>query len=160
MPVPGWRRRVVERMSHCGDPHTGFVWWRCDPCGVDRLVAASCKASGVCPRCGGRRMASVAAHLAERVLPPVPVRQWVVTFPQPLPRLLAWLPELRAHLRDATGQADGQSGMVACLQTFTGDLRLFVHVHALVPDGVFVPTAAGARFVAAPPPTRDALQRF
>ncbi|MFT4627972.1 MAG: hypothetical protein ACI8PZ_006666, partial [Myxococcota bacterium] len=102
-------------------------------------------------------MASVAAHLAERVLPPVPLRQWVVTFPQPLPRLLAWRPELlravlaalsstlRAHLREATGQADGQAGMVAFLQTFTVDLRLFVHVHALVPDGVFVPTAAGAR---------------
>ncbi|MFT4628087.1 MAG: hypothetical protein ACI8PZ_006781 [Myxococcota bacterium] len=71
VPVPGWRRRVVERMSRCGDPYTGFVWWRCDPCGVDRLVASSCKVSGVCPRCGGRRMGSVAAHLAERVLPAV-----------------------------------------------------------------------------------------
>ena len=45
--------------------------------------------------------------------------------------------------------SDGPSGMVAFIQTLTGDLRLYVHVHALVPDRVFVPTASGARRVAA-----------
>ena len=157
-------------MSHCGDPHGGFVWLRCTPCGVDRVVAVSCKASAVCPRCGGRRMASLAAHLVERVLPRVRLRQWVLTLPQPLPRLLAWRPELLARVLAAlsrtlqsdlqlrSGAADGQSGLVAFVQTCTSDLRLFVHVHALVPDGVFVATANGTQFVSAPPPTQVSLQ--
>ena len=34
---------------------------------------------GFCPSCGGRRMADTAAHLVHRVLPRVPVRQWVLT---------------------------------------------------------------------------------
>ena len=24
--VAAWRRRVVERLGRCGDPHAGFVW--------------------------------------------------------------------------------------------------------------------------------------
>ena len=36
---------------------------------------------GFCPSCGGRRMADTAAHLVDRVLPRVPVRQWVLTLP-------------------------------------------------------------------------------
>src|SRR4030095_9431038 len=32
---------------------------------------------GVCPYCGGRRMAETAVHLVDRVFPIVPVRQWV-----------------------------------------------------------------------------------
>ena len=114
--------------------------------------------------------ASLAAHLVERVLPRVRLRQWVLTLPQPLPRLLAWRPELlsrvlaalsrtlQADLQQRSGAADGQSGLVAFVQTFTSDLRLFVHVHALVPDGVYVATAKGAQFVSAPPPTRASLQ--
>lgn len=38
----------------------------------------SCKARGVCPSCAGRRMANAAAHLVDRVLPAVPVRQSVL----------------------------------------------------------------------------------
>ena len=45
--------------------------------------------------------------------------------------------------------SDGPSGRVAFVQALTGDLRLTLHVHALAPDGVFVPTASGARRVAA-----------
>jgi hypothetical protein len=47
---------------------------------------------------------------------------------------------------------------LAFVQTFTSDLRLFVHVHALVPDGMYVATPTGAQFVSAPPPTRASLQ--
>ncbi len=39
-------------------------------------------------------MASTAANLVDHVLPNQPMRQYVFTFPQPLPRLLAWRPEL------------------------------------------------------------------
>ena len=39
---------------------------------------------GFCPSCGGRRMADTAAHLVDRVLPEVPMRQWVLTLTYPL----------------------------------------------------------------------------
>ena len=48
----------------------------CDICGHDRVVAFSCKGRSVCSSCCGRRMADTAAHLVDRVLPDVPIRQW------------------------------------------------------------------------------------
>jgi hypothetical protein len=53
----------------------GFARFRCG-CGLDRLVAFSCKGRGFCASCGGRRMTERAAHLVEHVFPDVPVRQW------------------------------------------------------------------------------------
>jgi hypothetical protein len=56
-------------------------------CGKDELVACSCKGRGFCPSCGARRMADLAAHLVDAVLPHAPVRQWVLSLPlsRPLP---------------------------------------------------------------------------
>ena len=59
-------------------------------CTFERLVPFSCKGRGFCPSCGGRRMTERAAHLVDEVLPPVPVRQWVLTLPYRLRYLLAW----------------------------------------------------------------------
>ena len=42
------------------------------------VVAFSCKGRGVCPSCNGRHMTQTAAHLVDHVIPPVPVRQWVI----------------------------------------------------------------------------------
>ncbi|MBI3768550.1 MAG: methyltransferase domain-containing protein [Deltaproteobacteria bacterium] len=55
--------------------------FRCDACPSERLVPFSCKARAVCPSCGGCRMAERAAHLADHVLPVVPIRQWVLSLP-------------------------------------------------------------------------------
>ncbi len=41
----------------------------------------SCKGRGFCPSCCGRRMADTAVHLCDEVLPEVPIRQWVLSFP-------------------------------------------------------------------------------
>ena len=43
-------------------------------------------------------MAEAAAHLVEHVIPKVPVRQWVLSFPIPLRRLFAVHPELLAPI--------------------------------------------------------------
>src|SRR5437870_13901819 len=43
-----------------------------------------------CSSCGGRRMADTAAHLVDRVLPEVPVRQWVLSLPFALRYRLAY----------------------------------------------------------------------
>ncbi len=53
-------------------------------CGHEKRVAFSCKRRGICPSCGARRMAETAAWLVDRVIPRVPVRQWVLSFPIPL----------------------------------------------------------------------------
>ena len=45
-------------------------------------MAFSCKGRGVCPSCNGRHMAKTAAHLVDHVIPPVPVRQWVISVPK------------------------------------------------------------------------------
>lgn len=44
--------------------------------------------------CRARRMAQTAAHLVEHVIPRVPVRQWVLSFPIPLRFRLASHPHL------------------------------------------------------------------
>jgi hypothetical protein len=49
------------------------------------LVPFSCRARGVCPSCNARRMAEVAVHLTDHVLPHLPQRQWVLALPKRLP---------------------------------------------------------------------------
>jgi hypothetical protein len=68
----------------------GFVHLKCDRCDHGFVVAFSCKNRGVCSSCAGRRMANAAAHLVDRVLPNVPVRQWVLSLPFELRRLVAF----------------------------------------------------------------------
>ena len=57
---------------------------RCANCGHDFLIAYSCKCRGVCPSCTTRRMVETAAHLADHVIPHLPVRQWVLSVPKRL----------------------------------------------------------------------------
>ena len=143
----------------CGWLAGGFARFRCAACGLDRLVAFSCKGRGFCPSCGGRRMAERAAHLVDHVFPDVPVRQWVLSLPYRLRYRLAWDHDLcravvavfmravlgwlrrRAQLGDVAG---GRGGAVVVLQRFGGALNLNVHIHALVLDGVFAKDRAGA----------------
>ncbi|MBW2727016.1 MAG: transposase zinc-binding domain-containing protein [Deltaproteobacteria bacterium] len=80
-PVAYFVERELRAYLECGVLAHGFLRVHCDGCGHDRLVAFSCKGRGFCPSCGGRRMADTAACLVDRVLPEVPVRQWVLTLP-------------------------------------------------------------------------------
>jgi len=88
-PLPRYVERAFRDYLSCGVFAHGFLRFHCDKCGEDLLVAFSCKGRGVCPSCGQRRMCNTAAHLVDRVLPSVPVRQWVLSLPlelRPLPR--------------------------------------------------------------------------
>jgi len=89
-PVARFVEREIRAYLECGVLAHGFLRVHCDGCGHDRLVAFSCKRRGFCPSCGGRRMADAAAHLIDRVLPEVPVRQWVLTIPYPRSSRCAW----------------------------------------------------------------------
>jgi hypothetical protein len=120
-------------------------------------------------------MAQTAAHLADRVIPPVPVRQWVVSIPKRLRGFLAdrpqavaaltkiFLAEIERTLLTASGvtsDADAQSasrprlGAVSFLHRFGSALNRHVHLHACVTDGVFMPSSeATTAFLPARPVT-------
>ncbi|XYH96289.1 transposase zinc-binding domain-containing protein [Sorangium sp. So ce1128] len=87
----GLPRYVVEEFQsylRCGIFAHGFTRCHCDSCGHDLLVAFSCKRRGICPSCSSRRMCNEAAHLVDRVLPNVPIRQWVLSLSYELRGLL------------------------------------------------------------------------
>jgi len=79
--LPRYVEKELRAYLACGDFSQGFTRARCDACGHDLLIAFSCKTRTVCPSCTGRRMANTAASIVDRVLPDVPVRQYVLTFP-------------------------------------------------------------------------------
>lgn len=156
--LPEFITREFREFLTCGVLAHGFARVRCECCAFEHLLPFSCKGRGFCPSCGGRRMTERAAHLVDEVLPPVPVRQWVLTLPYRLCYLLAWDHGLsRAVLavharalhdfyrRQAQGQGipAGRTGTVTAVQRFGGGLNLNVHFHSLGLDGVFVRSPAG-----------------
>ncbi len=175
-PVPRFVERELRGFLRCGILAHGFVRVHCDRCGLDRVVAFSCKGRGFCPSCGGRRMADTAAHLVDRVLPEVPVRQWVLSLPFALRYRLAYdasltsavlgvfvrgvFASLRRRAREKWGVSRGQCGAVTFVQRFGGALNLNVHFHSLLLDGVYAPGANGSlRFLPLPPPADEEVAR-
>ena len=67
----------LRRFLECGILAYGFDRARCDEYDHDFLIAFSCKGRGICLSCNTRRMAETAAHLADHILPRLPVRKWV-----------------------------------------------------------------------------------
>jgi hypothetical protein len=116
-------------------------------------------------------MADTAAHLVDRVVPDVPVRQWVLTFPFPLRRLLAYDGKLMSavlacfvravtrHYQRRHGPA-ARTGAVAVIQRFGSALNLNPHIHAGLLGGVYVRPAPGRplKFHPAPPLTDADLE--
>ena len=109
-------------------------------------------------------LAQTAAHLVDRVIPPVPVRQWVISVPKRLRCFLAdrpnavavltriFIEEIERLLCTAAGSTrDGHRpsvarprlGAVSFLHRFGSALNHHVHLHACTTDGVFVPTGDG-----------------
>ena len=72
--VPGFVEKEFRSFLDCGVLARGFLRVACNTCKLDRVVAFSCKSRGICPSCGGRRMADTAAHLVDRVIPDVGFR--------------------------------------------------------------------------------------
>ena len=172
-PLPRYVEDELRGYLKCGVFAHGFVRAHCDSCGHDLLVAFSCKARSVCPSCAGRRMANTAAHLVDRVLPAVPVRQWVLSLPWELRALAAFKADVLSalarifvgaifarHQAWAKGQGLGESptGAVTHVQRFGSSINLNVHFHVMVLDGVLSRDELGRPvFHRAPPPTRAEL---
>jgi len=149
-PLPAYVVQELEGYLGCGRPEAGFTWYRCPQCEHSLVLPFSCKGRAFCPSCGGRRMNQLAANLVDHVLPHVPVRQWVLTFPMPVRFWLAWRPKLRRevlsavlrvvfdHYRQTLGEPGGQGGSVSIWQMAGSSVNLNPHIHALVLDGVYV----------------------
>jgi len=146
--VPRFSMREVEGFMRCGILGYGFARVHCDACKKDDVVAFSCKGRGFCPSCGTRRMVDTAAWLVDRVLPEVPVRQWVLSRVRVL---CAYDPDACAAVRrilvravsgyyERRARREGRSrpraGAVAFVQRFDSGMRLNVHFHVLWLDGV------------------------
>lgn len=178
--LPRHVERELRAYLDCGQLERGFARVQCRACKDELLVAFSCKGRGVCPSCTARRMSDSAAHLVDRVIPRVPVRQWVVTFPRRIRWHLARDPKLASQALDVvlrvlfawqrrmarrrgvdfgapSRSQSARCGAVTFLQRFGSSLELNFHVHALLPDGVFArpdgDPDARPRFHALPPPT-------
>jgi hypothetical protein len=121
-------------------------------------------------------MNDLASHLVERVIPEVPVRQWVCSLPFRLRYLCGYDRNLCAgvlgafvgelcrsvvwrakHALSLASVADAETGTITFMQRFDSGLRLNVHLHVLALDGVYVRDAASGALVfhALPAPSQD-----
>jgi len=180
--LPRYVERELDEYLRCGLLEYGFARVVCRACREEHLVAFSCKRRGLCPSCTARRMFDTAAHLVDRVLPHVPIRQWVVTFSRQVRYHLAADPKLASEVsrlvqrtlfawqrRGARALGErprrGSScGALTFVQRFNSALELSYHLHILIPDGLFVADGddpdAAPRFVALTPPTTAEVGRL
>jgi Transposase zinc-binding domain/Putative transposase len=149
--LPDFVREEFDAFLECGILAHGFLRLRCADCAYEMLVAFSCKKRGFCPACGARRMAETAAHLIDHVIPRVPVRQGVLSFPIPLRYLFAAHPQLLSpvlqivHRVISTSliqqaglkRTETDTGAVTLIQRFGSAANLNIHLHCLVLDGVY-----------------------
>jgi putative transposase/transposase-like zinc-binding protein len=175
--LPAYVERAFYDSVRCGILAHGFLRLGCDTCKHEVLVPFSCKRRGFCPSCAARRMAQMAAHLVECVIPWVPTRQWVVSVPIPLRYWMASSRDLTAQvhtiIRRTLAQYDVNQavtrgvprdkvhpGSVPFLQRFGSALQLHVHYHLLFLEGVYrdrTDQGLQPRFLAGEPPTDTAI---
>ena len=99
----------------------------------------------------------------DHVLPPLPVRQWVLSLPKRLryhlqrdrqalnAALRIFLDEIERHLRmhHPSAGPNARAGAVAFIHCFGSSLNLHTHFHVCAIDGVFEPDPDhGIRFIA------------
>jgi hypothetical protein len=102
-------------------------------------------------------MAETAAHLLDHVIPPLPVRQWVLSVPKRLRWYLEREPQalsavlrillrvIEAHLRQGSGAgAHARFGAVSFIHRFGASLNRHVQYRCCVIGGVFAPAEDAA----------------
>ncbi len=174
--LPKYVREEFFRFLKCGILAHGFARILCRECGFNAVTAYSCKNRGICPSCAGRRMADTAAHLVDKVLPHVPVRQWVLSVPRQIRYILArdagllskavgiFVEEVFRDLRrrgKKRFKGKGLAGAVTGIHRQGNSLNVNIHAHTLALDGLYVEDASTGklRFRRLPEPTKDDLDR-
>ena len=144
----GLADEAVARYLDCGVWDSGFARVRCRRCPQEFLVAFSRKGRGLCPSCGAKRAAELAAFLMDEVVEDVGHAQWVFTVPKMLRVYFLYHRELLGELSRAAAETakqllaaaageeeDFRSGIVSMVQTFGDRANFHPHVHALVTRG-------------------------
>lgn len=166
--IPEYVEQEFRSYLECGILAYGFIRVKCSDCGKEKLVPFSCKKRGFCPCCCGKRMNETAIHLTDNMIPRVPVRQFVVTFPLPLRFWMASNPKLgskileitiraitgyyRKRLKKKYNKTDLKTGVVTLIQRSGSALNLNIHFHVLFIDGGFEISDNGRVFYRAPDP--------
>ena len=148
--VPARQRQVLSHIGDCRTPALGGLTQRCGACAYERVRFHSCR-DRHCPKCQGRASAQWAERQSAQVLA---VRYFHVVFTVP-EQLNRWA---SVHPRIVYGQLftsawatlsafaanhrrlGGQGAMSAVLHTWGQTLTRHVHLHCLVPGGVFTQT--------------------
>ena len=141
--LPRFVEPEFRDVLRCGVLAEGFTRLRCAEGAFERRVPFSCHGRGVCPSCGGRRMAERAASLVDAGRPHVPIRQGGLTLPYRLRDRLAWDHAVgravlgvsaRGRLAFSAGPARarglraGQPGTVTAIQRVASGVTVTVHV--------------------------------
>jgi hypothetical protein len=151
-PLPDHVVKEVDAFFRCGILQHGFTLLSCKACGEKVPVAYSCKFRGFCASCAAKRASDTTLHLMENVLPQVPYRQWVTTFPH---ALRFWLTTSRTltnivheivtsmimsyyeHKAEERGIKAPVAGGATFLQRFGSALNQNFHMHSIVLEGVY-----------------------
>lgn len=148
-PVPQYIEKEFKGYLECGILAKGFACARCEDCRQEFIIGLPCKGRGICPSCNARAMVQTAANLLENVIPRVPIRQFVMSFPMRIRHYLQTHEILQAILKivvDEIGKrlitcspdvANAQIGAISFIQHFGNSLNVHPHFHILVADGVF-----------------------
>ena len=157
-PVPVYIQREFHKFLECGILAKGFACAHCASCNRDFFLAFSCKRRGVCPSCNTRAMVETAANLVENVIPTVPVRQFVISFPMRIRHYLQTHKTLQTVLRIVVDEIkrrliacgpeilNPHIGAVSFIHHFGKTLNRHTHFHLVVSDGLFSQDGTELRF--------------
>ena len=152
--LPAYIEKQFRGYLKCGLLQFGFVRRICEQvlthtCTHTILTPFSCKFTGFCPSCCGRRMAEAALHLVDHVLPYQAMRQWVVTLPFPLRYIVATNKEIQTKIHSIIMNEihhyyikkskinSAKTGSITFMQRWGSALNLNPHGHLIVLDGVY-----------------------
>ena len=147
--IPLYVHKEFKSYIKCGILSHGFAYAHCNACHHDFILGFSCKGRGLCPSCSARNMAETAAHIRQNVIPQIPIRQWVISFPKRIRHYLQTDEILQKVLRIVANEIkkkviscsqkipNAEFGAVSFIQRFGNTLNVHPHFHFIVSDGVF-----------------------
>ena len=171
---PSFIEKEFRKFLGCKIIGRGFARVVCPACKKEHLLAFTCK-SKICPSCWNRRAADFAATTVDQVLPGIPYRQFVISFPWPMRFALAFHPKFltrvfRTFVRALfcwyrlrgrrLGIDGGNPAAVLLIQKQGSAININPHGHLVAADGLFVcpDETWTVDFEPLPPPSNEELQ--